>query len=191
MKEKVKRLLLLVLTAVLFTLTAFLFIKNTSDAKRFFQIDQATSNKEKLQKEELEFEVWKGETELKYLDRYCEISKLLPQKNSPIIQLKVDRYETPLEITSPYNPFPGYSKVDEVGTITESDSSEINSNDGKIKLYRIELIKDPNTYIEYVSHRDIPYFYIVKDLDSTEFLFYPSVIQYKELISKKYYIEIL
>lgn len=190
MKEKIKRLLLVILVAILFTLTCALFILNTGYFLTYCQIDPETSQKEKQQKEELELDVWKDEMELKYLDRYCEISELLPQEDSPIISVEVERYETPLPITSPFNPFTGYSSLYEVGTVTKSDSSEINTSDGKIKIYRIELLNDSETYIEYASHRDIPYFYIVKDSGSTEFLLYPSVLQYKDLISNQYYIEI-
>ncbi len=191
MKEKIKRLLLVIITAILFSLTLGLSILNAGYVFTYFQIDPETSQKEKQEKEELEIEVWKNEIELKYLDRYCQISELLPQNDSPVISIEVDRYAGSLEISTPFNPFPGHSKVYEVGTVTQSDSNTIDINGDKMKLYRIELTKDSNTYIEYVSHRDIPLFYIVKDEASTEYLLYPSVIQYKDLISKEYYIEII
>lgn len=191
MKEKIKRLLLVIFVAILFSLTSALFILNTGYVLTYSQMDPETSAKEKQQKEELDIDVWKDQTELNYLNKYCEISKLLPQEDSPIITVEVERYEIPLEITTPYNPFTSYSTVYELGTVIKSDSDEIKPLEKKMKLYRIELIKDSATYLEYVSHRDIPYFYIVKDVNSTKFLLYPNTIQYKDLISNEYYIEII
>ncbi len=141
--------------------------------------------------DELENQKWILQKQLAYKDNICEIRSKLPNGSSESIFIVVKKYEKEIPITTDINPYPQYTTVSEVGIVESSTPVDIIANTKEIRLYRIELLSDPNIYIEYISHKDKPYLYILGDPASSEFLLYPIVSKQIVPIDTAHYIIII
>lgn len=136
----------------------------------------------------LESEKWSLEKQLEYQDYMCEIKSKLPNENSQILYIVITKYENEIPITTDINPYPELTSISEIGIVESSSPIGIRAETKKIRLYRIELLSDPGIYIEYISHKDEPYLYIIKDSHSSEFLLYPIIKNEIVPIDTAYYI---
>ena len=193
MKAKTKRVLLVILITALISLSILLVILNLIVGNNILQNNAKDYTPEKVKEEQLKLSVWRYQTELEYLDQYCEIEELLPPNTATAstIDIEVDYYEKPMEIATIYNPYPNYSTVYEMGIVTTSESADIDTSNLKVRLYRIELIENPKVNLEYITHLEIPHFYIVQKSDNSEFLLYPQILKYKDILDKGAFVKIL
>lgn len=136
----------------------------------------------------LEGEKWALEKQIEYKDYICEIESKLPNENSQSIYVEILNYEKKIPITTDINPYPQLSSISEVGVVQSSTPVSIRAESKKIRVYRIELLSNPDIYIEYISHKDEPYLYILKDSNSSEFLLYPIITKQLVPIDTDHYI---
>lgn len=187
---KFKRVLTIVAISILSVITLYFVFLNSVAIGVLFSPINLEAEEDKEVYEQYEIIKWKYETELQFLNSYCEIQKALPEEE-PTIGINVYYNSEEIEISSALNPFPEYTTMYELGRVEYANSEDINTEDGQVRLYRIEVIGDPHTYVEYISDRNDPYLYLVKDVNSSEFLIYPILFNETGEIDSQYYVEIL
>lgn len=187
---KIKKTLSLLTIFILSIIILFFLYINSVALGVLFSPTNTNFEKDKWTLEQYELLKWKYETELQYSDKYCNIQKILPQEDS-LIGVNIYYHTKPLEISSTLNPYPNYTTIYEMGRVESSNSDEIETENSQMMLYRIQLIEDHATYIEYISNRNNPYLYLVKDDNSSQFLIYPILFGTISDIDSQYYIETL
>jgi len=136
----------------------------------------------------LKLEIWELEREKQFLTRYCENMKVLPDEDSQTVKIEIEYYTGKIPIETVLNIYPSYTQIYEVGTFKEYQSINL-TNTQQMRVYRIEMIEDPNTYLEYVSNRSTPYLYIIKDINSSLYLIDPIINNLRIPIDSTYYLE--
>ena len=136
----------------------------------------------------LESEKFVLEKQLAYESSICEIQTRLPNTESFPIYIEMQEYDTRIPLTTDLNPYPSDTEVYEIGIVTSSTPIDIDAQSKKVRVYRIELSSDPSIYIDYISHKDNPYLYILKDSNSSEFLLYPLAMNKLVQINTAHYI---
>jgi len=193
MKIKFKRIFVTLTVAILLSVSAFLlWVIYMSSSSIIANNEKDFSNDEKVI-QELELLIWRKKAQLEYADKHCEIDSLLPQDRpeTSVITVEVNYYDTRSQIETIYNPYPQNANVFEMGIVTKSDNTSINTSGFAMRLYRIELIDEPDIYIEYVSHTEEAFFYLTKYNKEAEFLLYPLLSRYKNIIDNKSFIQVI
>lgn len=175
MKLKIKPILSIASLVILSVLFLISLLANTVTLIYYLNLKNDLKTIDNSMFDELENQKWILQKQLAYKDNICEIRSKLPNGSSESIFIVVKKYEKEIPITTDINPYPQYTTVSEVGIVESSTPVDIIANTKEIRLYRIELLSDPNIYIEYISHKDKPYLYILGDPASSEFLLYPIV----------------
>jgi hypothetical protein len=184
-----KKILVFFTITILSVISLFFVYINVVALGVFFSPEKITSDKNKEIYDQYKVIKWKYETELDYLDSYCSIQNMLPKINSTI-QASVYYYSNEIEINSTLNPYPESTTIYEIGRVESTTNEDIVTEGGFIRLYRIEMNEDTKTYMEYISHMNEPYLYLVKDNNSSEFLIYPILLGEIGEINNQFYIEL-
>ncbi len=186
MEKKGKRFFIVLIVSILsFLSLLFLFI-NITTINNINRLSSESYFQDINESIELESEKWRYKTEIEYMDNYCDLQSKLPSSSSQLVNVTVTRYDKRLPVSSVINPYPGYSSMYELGFVISADLEEISSKGNTMKLYRIELNHDSSSYIEYISDRDNPILYVVKDSSSDNFLLYP-ILNY---VNTEYFINV-
>jgi len=191
MKLKIKPILSIASLVILSVLFLISLLANTVTLIYYLNLKNDLKTIDNSMFDELENQKWILQKQLAYKDNICEIRSKLPNGSSKSIFIVVKKYEKEIPITTDINPYPQYTTVSEVGIVESSTPVDIIANTKEIRLYRIELLSDPNIYIEYISHKDKPYLYILGDPASSEFLLYPIVSKQIVPIDTAHYIIII
>ncbi|HNW33220.1 hypothetical protein KBB42_02515 [Candidatus Dojkabacteria bacterium] len=191
MKLKIKPILSIASLVILSVLFLISLLANTVTLIYYLNLKNDLKTIDNSMFDELENQKWILQKQLAYKDNICEIRSKLPNGSSESIFIVVKKYEKEIPITTDINPYPQYTTVSEVGIVESSTPVDIIANTKEIRLYRIELLSDPNIYIEYISHKDKPYLYILGDPASSEFLLYPIVSKQIVPIDTAHYIIII
>jgi len=161
----------------------FLFLTNIAGLINIYNSSSpslSTSDNEQIQK--LKQQQWAYEIQIRYLeaiDDGCLLTYHLPtERSAEIIHAQIDLHKDRKEISSFLNPYPGHTKIYEIGTVTSVDSKEIDTSNSRVRIYRIELNYNPYIFVEYISDKDNPNLYVVKNEKNSNFLLYPIMLKY-------------
>lgn len=188
MLPKIKTALSIVGLIVLSTILLLFFLFNSLLTYEYFNLKINSQPIADAELKILESKRWALEKEISYKENICQIRNKLPNESSEPIYVGITYYDEKIPITTDLNPYPEYSTISEVGIVQSSSPIDIGTSTKKIRCYRIELLSNPNIYKEYISDKDNPYIYILKDSNSSEFLLYPIITRNIAQIDTDYFI---
>ncbi len=188
MGETRKRIFRVIALISLIFVLIFLILLNLTGVGSVLYSKVDSVDTESTEEKELKIQIWELEREKQFLTRYCDNMKVLPDEDSQTVKIEIEYYTGKIPIETLLNVYTSYTQIYEVGTLKEVESNNLASPE-QMRVYRIEMIEDPNTYLEYVSNRSTPYLYIIKDINSSLYLIDPIINNLRVLIDDTYYLE--
>ena len=188
MGEKRKRIFnIFALVSLIFVLVFLVFLNITGLGSVLYSKVDYVDTESNVDKG-LKLDIWKLEREKQFLTKYCENMKVLPDEDSKTLKIEIDYYTGKIPIETRLNVYPSYTQIYELGTFKEVGGSNL-AFVQQMRVYRIEMKDDPDTYLEYVSNRSTPYLFIIKDSNSSLYLIDPIINSLKIPIDSTYYLE--
>ena len=188
MGETRKRIFRVIALISLIFVLIFLILLNLTGVGSVLYSKVDSVDTESTEEKELKIQIWELEREKQFLTRYCDNMKVLPDEDSQTVKIEIEYYTGKIPIETILNVYPSYTQIYEVGTFKEVGSNNLTSPE-QMRVYRIEMIEDPDTYLEYASNRNTPYLYIIKDSDSSLYLIDPIINSLRISIDSTYYLE--